>query len=101
MYHRSASIIPRQRLLDTWNFIHDYYEEQGYPPTIREIADFLTAKEEDPPWEDWSVSTSVVAGQIRRMQHLNMLERDPDVSRGLRLLEPHNWKDDPRWRTGK
>jgi repressor LexA len=55
-------------------FLGDYVEENGYPPSIREIGAAAGIS-----------STSVVSYNLRRLEQGGYITRQPDVSRGLRL----------------
>jgi repressor LexA len=55
-------------------FVGRHGEEQGYPPTIREIAEAVNIS-----------STSVVDYHLKALQTKGYLERDSAVSRGMRL----------------
>ena len=61
----------QQKMLD---YIHEYIEENGRPPTIREIGGAVDIS-----------STSVVNYNLTRLKEKDLLERDAEVSRGLRL----------------
>lgn len=64
---------PRQeRILE---FIREYLDEYDYPPTIREIG--AAAK---------ISSTSVVNYNLERLESMGLIERNREVSRGLRLV---------------
>ena len=56
-------------------FIEEYARDWGYPPTIREIGDAVHIP-----------STSVVSYNLKVLQRKGRLTRNPDVSRGLRLV---------------
>ncbi len=57
-------------------FTRGYLDENGRPPTIREIGKAVGIN-----------STSVVNYNLTRLEEKRYLDRDPDVSRGLRLTE--------------
>lgn len=57
-------------------FTHGYMEEHGRPPTIREIGKAVGIN-----------STSVVNYNLGKLEEKGYLDRDPDVSRGLRLTD--------------
>jgi repressor LexA len=57
-------------------YIQQYAQSHGRPPTIREIGTAVSIS-----------STSVVNYNLTRLEEMGMLERDADVSRGLRLTE--------------
>jgi repressor LexA len=63
----------QQKMLD---YIHEYIGENGRPPTIREIGGAVDIS-----------STSVVNYNLTRLKEKNLLERDAEVSRGLRLTD--------------
>ena len=57
-------------------FTQEYMEEHSRPPTIREIGKAVGIN-----------STSVVNYKLGKLEEKGYLDRDPDVSRGLRLTE--------------
>lgn len=63
----------QQAILD---FIRQFSEENGYPPTIRQIGENVGIS-----------STSVVNYNLNRLEKEGYLARDLRVSRGLRLVE--------------
>lgn len=66
---------PSKRQQQILEFIHGFVQETGYPPTIREIGRALGIS-----------STSVVSYHLRKLQKQGYIERDPAVSRGLKLV---------------
>jgi len=58
------------------NFIQEYLQDYGYPPTIREIGKGTGIS-----------STSVVKYNLEKLQSLGYLTRTKDISRGLRLAD--------------
>lgn len=71
---RGTSLSQRQqRILD---FLRDFYDERGYPPSIREIVNACGIS-----------STSVVDYNLRILQERGYIRRDgPKLSRGIELL---------------
>ncbi len=68
------TLSPRQeRILE---FIREYHAEHDYPPTIREIGKAADIS-----------STSVVKYNLERLQEKGFINRNKDVSRGLRLID--------------
>lgn len=67
-----SGISERQRRMV--EFIQDFIQEHGYPPTIREIGHKLGIS-----------STSVVNYNLNKLKTAGLLERDGQVSRGLKL----------------
>jgi repressor LexA len=57
-------------------YIQEYVGEFGRPPTIREIGSAVSIS-----------STSVVNYNLTKLKERGLVERDADVSRGLRLTE--------------
>lgn len=57
-------------------FTRGYMDEHGRPPTIREIGKAVGIN-----------STSVVNYNLGKLEEKGYLDRDPDVSRGLRLTQ--------------
>ena len=67
-----SALSPRQeKMLDA---IRQFTEENGYPPTIRQIGEMVGIS-----------STSVVSYNLGVLQRKGLLTRDREVSRGLRL----------------
>jgi repressor LexA len=56
------------------DFIEKFINEHGYPPTIREIGEAVGI-----------ASTSVVNYNLNKLVERGYIEREPEVSRGLRL----------------
>ena len=69
----------REQLTDRQNgmldFIKQFLEENGYPPSIREIGRSVGIS-----------STSVVNYNLNRLVDEGYLSRDQRISRGIRLL---------------
>ena len=57
-------------------FIHNFSEDNGYPPSIREIGEAVGIS-----------STSVVNYNLNRLVEEGYLDRDQNVSRGIRLKD--------------
>ena len=57
-------------------FIGEFIEEQGYPPTVRDIQHACNVS-----------STSVVDYNLNVLQRDGYVRRSPDISRGLELLD--------------
>jgi repressor LexA len=55
-------------------FLSEYVEENGYPPSIREIGAAAGIS-----------STSVVSYNLKRLEDKGLIRRDREVSRGLKL----------------
>jgi repressor LexA len=58
------------------DFVRHYVREHSYPPTVREIGDGVEIS-----------STSVVDYNLRVLAKRGLLRRDPDISRGIEVLE--------------
>ncbi len=56
-------------------FLNEYIEENGYPPSIREIGAAAGIS-----------STSVVSYNLKRLEEKGYISRDREVSRGLKLV---------------
>ncbi len=63
----------QQRILE---FIEEYITENRFPPTIREIGSAANIS-----------YTSVVNYNLKKLESAGYLERNPEVSRGIRLLK--------------
>jgi repressor LexA len=72
---------PRQQQI--LSFIQIYHNEHNYPPTIREIGSAVGIS-----------STSVVNYNLEKLEEMKLIERNREVSRGLRLLD-HDQKPEP------
>lgn len=70
----AKEISPKQRRIIT--YIAEFMEERGYPPTVRDIMRGAGLS-----------STSVVDYNLNILTSRGYLRRDPDVSRGIELLE--------------
>ena len=57
-------------------FIRHYVREHAYPPSVREIGDGVSI-----------TSTSVVDYNLRVLAKRGYIRRDPDISRGIELLD--------------
>lgn len=65
-----------ERQQNILRFIWDYVEEFNRPPTIREIGGNVSIS-----------STSVVNYNLNKLEERGLLERDSDVSRGIRFTD--------------
>ncbi len=63
----------QQRMLD---FINQFLDDQGYPPTVRDIQNGCNVS-----------STSVVDYNLNILQREGRIRRAPDVSRGIEVLD--------------
>ncbi len=63
----------QQRMLE---FIRVFIEDHRFPPTIREIGERVGIS-----------STSVVKYNLEILERRHLIERNPDISRGIRLLD--------------
>lgn len=63
-----------ERQRNILEFLNEYVEENGYPPSIREIGAATGTS-----------STSVVSYNLKRLEEHGYLSRDRQVSRGLKL----------------
>ncbi|MFQ5855815.1 MAG: transcriptional repressor LexA [Anaerolineae bacterium] len=66
-----------------YRFIRQFAREHHYPPTIREIGSALGIS-----------STSVVNYNLNKLEEAGLLERDREVSRGLKI--PEDMRAEPR-----
>ncbi len=65
-----------QRQQEILAYIHTFYDENGYPPAIRQIQEKLDIS-----------STSVVAYNLKALEMKGLLKREGRVSRGIKI--PH------------
>ena len=69
----TKSLSPKQK--DILNFISDFLQDKGYPPSIRDIAEGCGIS-----------STSVVAYNLNRLEEAGYIRRHSDISRGIEFL---------------
>lgn len=65
-----------QRQRDILRYVWEYWRESGRPPTIREIGEAANIP-----------STSVVTYNLNKLEGWGYVEREAEVSRGLKLTE--------------
>ena len=65
-----------ERQVNMLTFIREFIAEHHFPPTIREIGGKVGIP-----------STSVVKYNLDILQRKGLIDRDPDISRGIRLME--------------
>lgn len=65
----------RERQERILRFLETYTQENGYPPTVREIGSALEIE-----------STSLVTFYLTQLETQGWISRDPAISRGIRLL---------------
>src|SRR5213079_3282490 len=70
---RSGMLTPRQRQI--WDFLVDYADAHGYPPTVREIGEAVGL-----------ASPSTVHAHLANLERAGLLRRDPTKPRALELL---------------
>src|SRR5436190_15042222 len=63
------------RQQDIWNFLVEYVEQHGYPPTVREIGEAIGL-----------ASPSTVHAHLANLERAGMLRRDPTKPRALELV---------------
>src|SRR5437868_14353963 len=66
-------LTPRQRQI--WDFLVDYGDRHGYPPTVREIGEAVGL-----------ASPSTVHAHLANLERAGLLRRDPTKPRALELL---------------
>lgn len=71
---RFDELSPRQQRI--YRFIRQFASEHHYPPTIREIGSALGIS-----------STSVVNYNLNKLEEAGLIQRDREVSRGLKIAE--------------
>jgi len=59
------------------NFVTEFLQDKGYPPTIRDIAAGCGIS-----------STSVVAYNLNKLEQAGYIRRHSDISRGIKFLSP-------------
>ncbi|MBN1920930.1 MAG: transcriptional repressor LexA [Anaerolineae bacterium] len=69
----------RERQDRILQFLETYSQENGYPPTVREIGKELGIE-----------STSLVSFYLTQLEKKGYISRDPAISRGIRLTQSDN-----------
>ena len=69
------SLSPKQERII--NFVTEFLQDKGYPPTIRDIAAGCGIS-----------STSVVAYNLNKLEQAGYIRRHSDISRGIKFLTP-------------
>jgi repressor LexA len=69
---RSEVLTPRQRQI--WDYVVDYVDGHGYPPTVREIGEAVGL-----------ASPSTVHAHLANLERAGLLRRDPTKPRALEL----------------
>jgi len=64
-----------QRQQEIWQFLGDYVDSHGYPPTVREIGDAVGL-----------ASPSTVHAHLANLERAGLLRRDPTKPRALELV---------------
>jgi len=73
MARRKAGLGERHKKI--LKFLEKFQKENGYPPSIREIGENTNIS-----------STSVVNYYLNQLEEMNFIERESNVSRGIRML---------------
>src|SRR5512138_2776942 len=66
------------RQQEIWNFLVDYVDAHGYPPTVREIGEAVGL-----------ASRSTVHAHLANLERAGLLRRDPTKPRALELNRAH------------
>lgn len=61
---------------EVYEFLKQYTEAKGYPPSVREICEAVELK-----------STSTVHGHLKRLEKKGLIKRDPTKPRALEIAE--------------
>ena len=72
MARRSEGLSNRHKKIIS--FLTEFQEKNGYSPSIREIGESISVR-----------STSLVDYYLKQLEEMNLIERDHNVSRGVRL----------------
>ena len=65
---------PRRQQI--WEFVQEFYSENGIPPTVRDIQNACKLS-----------STSVVDYNLEKLREAGYINRRPDVARGIEILD--------------
>jgi repressor LexA len=70
-----ASFVLTTRQQEIWNFLVEYVDRHGYPPTVREIGEHVGL-----------ASPSTVHAHLANLERAGLLRRDPTKPRALELI---------------
>jgi repressor LexA len=73
------------RQQEIWNFLVEYVDAHGYPPTVREIGERVGL-----------ASPSTVHAHLANLERAGLLRRDPTKPRALELLGRERREPEPR-----
>lgn len=71
----------KDKQTEIYEFLKNYTENKGYPPSVREICEAVSLK-----------STSTVHGHLKRLEKKGLIKRDPTKPRALEIAELSNTK---------
>jgi len=83
IHEGGAVLTGRQQ--EIWDFLVDYVDRHGYPPTVREIGDAVGL-----------ASPSTVHAHLANLERLGLLKRDPTKPRALEL-PGRGRRETPKW----
>lgn len=66
----------RRKELEIYEFLKEYTEEKGYPPSVRDICEAVSLK-----------STSTVHRYLKQLERKGFIKRDPSKPRALEIAE--------------
>jgi repressor LexA len=73
MTHENPTLTSRQQ--EIWQFLAEYVDAHGYPPTVREIGDAVGL-----------ASPSTVHAHLANLERAGLLKRDPTKPRAIELV---------------
>ena len=74
-----------QRQQEIWDYLVEYVDRHGYPPTVREIGDAIGL-----------ASPSTVHAHLANLERAGLLKRDPTKPRALELRSRRRERAEPR-----
>lgn len=74
------------RQQEIWNFLVEYVDRHGYPPTVREIGERVGL-----------ASPSTVHAHLANLERAGLLKRDPTKPRALELIGREKSEPEPRF----
>src|SRR4029450_11518833 len=75
MFAEGGSSVLTPRPQQIWDFVVDYVDTHGYPPTVREIGDAVGL-----------ASPSTVHAHLANLERAGLLKRDPTKPRAIELV---------------
>src|SRR5256714_10985848 len=84
MFAPEGSALLTKRQQEIWEFLVEYVDQHGYPPTVREIGEQVGL-----------ASPSTVHAHLANLERAGLLRRDPTKPRALELIGRERREEEP------